>query len=174
MLVRINDLLGRTVINQTTGERLAKIDDVVFSEDMHAVIALLISGQGWFSQPCVVRWGVVQTIGDVVVVNSETALPRLSDDPMIAKLRDQNQKISGKSLIGADGKKIGTVTNTLIDEHGNVVGFEVDPGGLFIGRKFLPIAQVQTVGKDAIIASDSTLFDRSEAETAATNGTDES
>lgn len=164
-MFRVNDLLGKPVINQATGERLAKIDDVVFSQDMRAVIALLISGSGWFSQPCVVRWGAVQSIGDVVVTRSEAPLPRLGDDPMITSLRDQNHKISGTPLIGNDGKRVGTVTNTLIDDQGNVLGFEVDPGGLFIGRKFLPIAQVQTVGKDAVIALDATLRDRAEAET---------
>lgn len=163
-MFRVNDLLGKTVINQATGERLAKIDDVVFSQDMRAVIALLISGQGWFAQPCVVRWGAVQSIGDVVVTRSEAPLPRLSDDPMIAGLRDQNHKLSGTPLIGGDGQRVGAITNTLIDDRGSVLGFEVDPGGLFIGRKFLPIAQVQTVGKDAIIASDTTLRDRSDAE----------
>lgn len=165
-MLRVNDLLGKTVINQATGERLAKIDDIVFSQDMRAVIALLISGTGWFSQPCVVRWGAVQSIGDVVVTRSEAPLPRLSDDPMIANLRAQNNKISGTPLIGSDGKRVGIITNTLIDDGGSVLGFEIDPGGLFIGRKFLPIAHVQTVGKDAVIANDATLLDRSEAETA--------
>ena len=158
MVYNVNSLLDKPVINQTTGERLAKVDDIVFSQDMHAVIAALISGSGWFSQPCVVRWGAVQSIGDVLVVRSETPFPRLADDPMIANLHEQNHKLSGTAVIGSDGKKIGSIANTIIDEKGDVQGFEVDPGGLFSGRKFLPMTQVQTVGKDAIIASDSNLL----------------
>ena len=167
-MYRVNTLLDKPVINQATGERLAKVDDVVFSQDMHAVIALMISGSGWFSEACVVRWGAVQSIGDVVVVRGEGQFPRLSDDPLIAELRAQNHRISGTALIGADGVRVGTVTNVYIDDHGNVLGYEVDRGGLFKGRKFLPVAQVQTTGKDAIIASDTTLTDMKDAETLGT------
>lgn len=157
MRYKVNDLLGKAVINQTSGERLAKVSDVVFAEDMQAAIALLISGGGLFSQPLVIRWGAVQSIGDVIVAQSAAAFPKLSDDTLISGLREQNTKISGTPLIGTDGQRAGTITDTLINERGQVVGYEVDPGGLFIGRKFLPAAHVQKVGKDALIATDTTL-----------------
>ena len=156
-MFRINQLLGMAVINQTTGERLASVDNIVFSEDSRVAIALLLKGSGIFAKPQVVRWGAVQSIADVVVINATEPPRPLGEDAMIANLYKLNNRISGLPLIGAGGQRVGTLRDIFIDMQGKVLGYEVDPGGLLASHKFLPTAQVQTVGKDAVIASDTTM-----------------
>ncbi len=162
-MYHMNSLLDKAVINQATGERLATVEDVVFSKDMRAIIALLIKGSGWFSSPCVVRWGTVRSIGDVIVAQSEGDFPRLNDDRMINELSQAQHKITGTPVIGPGGERAGTVSDVLINERGIVLGYEINQG-LLSGHKFLPVAQVQTAGRDAIIVSDATLMSMKEAE----------
>ena len=163
-MYRINQLLGKTVINQATGERLASVDDVVLSEDSRLVIALLLKGNGLLAKPQVVRWGAVQSIADVIVVRAAEAFVPLNQDAMIADLHKRNNKITGLPLIGMDGQRVGTVRDIYIDLRGTVLGFEIDPGGVFAGHKFLPVAQMQTTGKDTMIASNTTMKSVKDAE----------
>jgi uncharacterized protein YrrD len=146
-----NELLGKPVIDQATGERLTSVNDAVFSADGRAIVARLSSG-GLLSSPLVLRWNTIVSIGDVIVRQGSTPLPSLGDDEEISALAKQTYHFTGTKIITSSGAEIGEVGDVFIDDRGIVVGYEVKQG-LFAGRKFLSVARAQTIGKDAIIAS---------------------
>lgn len=155
---RAKELIGKTIIHQTTGDKVAVVHDVVFDAQARKVAALLISTGGWFHDTEVVPWSRVASVGDVVLVHGEGPVITTANAPEIASEISQDARITGTTIMSDTGERLGTVGDLFIDDAGQVVGFEVKQGFLGIsGAKFLPAAQVQAVGKDAVIAHASEL-----------------
>ncbi|BBL79757.1 hypothetical protein RxyAA322_16110 [Rubrobacter xylanophilus] len=148
----VNGLFGKDVVVEDTGERRAKVEDVVFDGENRRVVALLVRG-GLFGGRDFVRWEEISGLGDVVVVRAGAEFPRLRDDPEIRELHKNSQTITGTAVIHA-GEKIGSVSDIFVDDSGAVAGYEVSRGLLsdLKGRRFLPVEQVEAAGKDAILA----------------------
>jgi uncharacterized protein YrrD len=53
---KVSDLLGREVFSQDAGEKMASVEEVIFDNDTHRVVALLVDG-GFLRSLRVVRWG---------------------------------------------------------------------------------------------------------------------
>jgi uncharacterized protein YrrD len=156
---KTKDLIGKTIVNQATGEQLATIGDVILDNDARQVVALLTDNGGWFRDAKVVLWNTVTSIGDVVVVRGGTTEIIASSERELAYLLESKTPMTGTTIISHGGERIGTVGDLFIDDAGNVVGYEVRQGFIndLSGRKFLPVESVEAVGKDAIIASGAEL-----------------
>jgi uncharacterized protein YrrD len=162
---KAKDLLGKEIV-QVTGEKLAVVQDIILDIDARQVVALLVDNGGWFRDAKIVPWNAVSNIGDIVIVKGETPIIVASSDPRLAALLDLKTPVTGTTIISDGGERIGTVGDLFIDDTGTVTGYEVKQG--FIsdlgGRKFLPVENVQAVGKDAIIAHPSDLMSVKEAQ----------
>lgn len=148
---KVNDLFGKSVIHQSTGNRIATVADVVLDGEVRRVVALVVNDGGSH----VVRWEAISGIGDVIVVHGELPLPSVGDDDEVSDLLRNANRITGTTIVSDGGEKVGTVGDLFIDEEGLVVGYAVSQG-LFKdlrGRKFLPAEGVHAVGKDAVIVS---------------------
>ena len=156
---KANELIGKSVVHQATGERIATVRDLVFQPDASCVTALLIDGGGWFRDAQVIAWSTVTSIGDVVMVQGDTPIQRANDVPQIRDELDQKFQLTNTAIMTDAGERIGTVGDLFIDETGKVVGYEVKQGLVndLAGRKFLSADSVKTVGKDAIIADTTDL-----------------
>ncbi len=156
---KANELFGKTIVAQASGERLATVRDVILDRDAHKIAALLVDSGGWFSSAKVIPWSNVVSAGDVVIVDSPGSITTVEQDSELANLLQHPQRMTGTTLITEGGERIGTVGDLFINERGEVVGYEVKQG--FIsdlgGRKFLPAETVQTIGDDAIITKDAHL-----------------
>ena len=154
-MYRVNDLLGKVAINPASGERIAPVRDVVLSGDMRSIVALITGTGGLFSDEHVVPWSSIVSLGDVIVVDGASPLGTVKENTEVAALRKQSFQITGAAVISGTGEKIGTVSDMLADPAGSILGFTVKQGLLanLMGTRFLPIEQVQTVGKDAIITT---------------------
>ncbi|HEU5013311.1 MAG TPA: PRC-barrel domain-containing protein [Roseiflexaceae bacterium] len=148
---KINDIFGKEVINQTSGEKIAAVQDVVLDRDLRQIVALLIRGGGLFSDTHVVRWNAVVSMGDVVVVRAEPPLPTLKDDAEVSELSEHANRITGTSVISDKGEELGSIGDIFINERGEVIGYEVKQGMLHSDR-YLAVENVQATGKDAIIS----------------------
>lgn len=165
---KVNDLFGTEVINQTTGDRIAPVRDVVLSADLRQIPALVLGDGGLFSAQLVVRWPAIISLGDVIVVAGTTPLPTINEDAEIAELRKRAVRITGVAVITATGERLGTVSDIGFDDQGHVLGYEIAHGvlGGLIGQRFLPSEQIQSVGKDAIITTSTELSSIKEFERA--------
>lgn len=160
-MYKANSLLGKTLINQATGERIATVGDIVFTSNYQNVAALLFGG-GLFSSPKVIPWSAVASIGDVVVVHNQE-FASLKDDQEIDSIVKNAPRITGTSVLNEGGEKLGTVEDILISERGGVIGYQVKTG--LLSKRLLPASATKAVGKDAIIGEASAMTDISNAET---------
>lgn len=157
-MYRVNELLGKEVFDQDTGEKLASVEEVIFDEDTRQVVALLVDG-GLLQGDGVVKWGSVSNIADVVALRGGEAPHDLGSDPEVSELRRHSRKAEGKEIVTEDGEKVGEVSDLFIGERGEVLGYEVKSGLVkdLAGRKFLPIEKVRSSGEDAVVAADAEL-----------------
>lgn len=150
----VNGLFGKEVVVRDTGEKQATVKNIVFGKDAKAIVALLIGG-GVFDGSRVVRWRSIVSLKDVVVVHGDAPFAKLKDEPEVENLHRHAHKITGTEVIHA-GEKIGSVDDIFVDDAGFVVGYEVKEG-MLSSNKFLPVADVESSGKDALVASASDL-----------------
>ncbi len=157
-MYKVDDMLGREVFNQDTGEKLASVEEVIFDDGTRSVVALLVKG-GLLQSPGVMRWSSVANVADVVVVRGDGALGVLHSDPEVSALRRRSRKAEGKEAITREGEKVGEVSDVLVDDRGAVLGFEVKRGLVrdLAGREQVPIREIVSHGRDAILVTGSSL-----------------
>lgn len=148
---KINAIFGKEVINQSSGEKIATVHDVVLDRELRRIVALLIRGGGLFSETRVVRWDAMVSMGDVVVVRAEPPLPTLKDDAEVSELSAHANRITGTPVISDKGAQLGSIGDIYINAQGQVIGYEVKQGMLHSDR-YLAVENVQATGKDAIIS----------------------
>ncbi|GAC1561966.1 MAG: hypothetical protein NVS2B7_36140 [Herpetosiphon sp.] len=148
----INELFGKEVVNQSSGQKIAKVQDVVLDSSARHIVALVMNDGGLIHSPSVIRWSAIATLGDVIVVNPPSPVGTVKDDTEVADLLKLETRITGTSIINPGGSEIGSVSDILVNDQGEVIGYEVKQG-LFDGRHFLSITDVQVSGKDAIITT---------------------
>ncbi len=157
-MYKAKELIGKDIVHQATGERLASVQDLLLDPDARHIVALLVDG-GWFNNARIVRWSSVVSSSDVVIVQGDNPIGIASNDPEVADLLKQDIRMTGKTIISDGGERIGSVGDLFINDAGEVVGYEVKQGFIndLSGRKFLPVGKVRAVGKDAIIADTADL-----------------
>lgn len=163
---RVNELFGKEVVSQASGEKQGTVQDIVFDEGASNIVALLVGG--FVGRGRALRWASVTSVGDVVVLGGEETLDKLREDPEMAHLHKKKHRITGTDIVTQEGEKIGEVRDLFINERGQVTGYEVSRGMVsdMRGRKFLPMENVRASGKDTIIVSDPDLVPVEEAEKA--------
>jgi uncharacterized protein YrrD len=162
---KANELIGKTIVQQGNGERIATVYDVVVDDEVRRVVALLIQTGGWLRDARVVPWSRIASIGDVILVRGDAPVIVKASDTEIADQVKQNVRISGTAIVTDNGERIGTVGDLFIDDDGRVLGYEVKQGFLSLaGHKFLPVSDVQAIGQDAVIASTDRLPSVKEAQ----------
>ena len=157
-MLKAKDLIGKALIHQATGQQIATVHDVLLDNAGTAILAVLVGG-GWLSATRVVPWESVVKFSDVLLVDGADPIIDARSDPQIAAELKQSHPLTGTTLLSESGEQIATVGDLLINERGQVVGYQVRQGFIndLAGRKFLPIAYVQAIGKDAVIAKDTDL-----------------
>jgi uncharacterized protein YrrD len=151
---KAKELIGRSIVHQATGERLATVNDVIFDSEARRVCALLTTSGGWFNDAQVVPWSRVAAVGDVILVQGDPPIITTADAPEIAEQVKGDGRISGTAIVSDTGERLGVAGDLFIDQTGNVTGIEVRQGFMsFAGKSYLPAEQVQAVGRDAIIAT---------------------
>ena len=102
------------------------------------------------------------------MAGGEEALDKLGEDPEVADLHKKSHTITGTAIVTQEGEKIGEVRDIFVNERGRVGGYEIRRGMVsdLRGRKFLPMENVQAIGKDTIIVSSPDLLPVKEAEKA--------
>jgi sporulation protein YlmC with PRC-barrel domain len=162
---KVNELYSKKVINQTNGEGVAAVSDIVLSADAQRIVALVVGGGAFSGDEQVIRWDKIISIGEYVIVDGVEPFAATGEDMKIADLREQAHQITGKVVISSSGERVGTVGDMFFDDGGRIVGYEIKQGGIFGGSNpILPAEFVHSVGKDAIIAERAELLDRDMAE----------
>lgn len=149
---KMNELFGKRVISQLTGNQVATVREVVLDPEARQIVALIISN-GHSTGEQVVRMGQILGIGEYVVVDTAQPLQPSAGDAEIVELRKGAEQITGKKMMSTTGEQFGTVGDMYLNQRGAIVGFELKHG-MFSGAEpqIIRIADIQAVGKDAVIA----------------------
>jgi uncharacterized protein YrrD len=148
---KINELFGKRVISQLTGDQVASVREVVLDAQARQIVALVLTS-GRSSDEHVVRMEHILGMGEFIVVDGSRPLQSSASDSEIVVLRKNAQQITGTRLISVTGEQVGTVGDMYIGRGGAIVGFELKHGP-FSGAdpQVFRATDVQTVGKDAVI-----------------------
>jgi len=152
MIQKINELFGKRVISQLTGDQVATVREVVIDREARRIVALIIS-KGRSSNEQVVRLEQILGMGEFIVVDGARPFYSSASDAEIVALRKGAEQITGKKLMSATGEQFGTVGDMYFDRSGAIVGFELKHG-LLSGSdpQVIRAGDVEAVGRDAVIA----------------------
>jgi len=148
--------MGLAVITLSGGERLGRVEDVVFVMATGQVAGLLVDRGGMFSKPKFLPAAQIQSIGaDAVTVAGEEALAEASPDPTALA----SKTLDGRPVLNQAGTVLGKVADVVVDTDGLTVPSLVLSTGLLDnalhGRPLLPLSLVQAIGADSVIVSNS-------------------
>jgi uncharacterized protein YrrD len=116
---------------------------------LHALYAALMPGPGTIL--------AAAPVAGRRTIEEATADTRLSSIPADAKVTVESNVPdyydvigTGTDVIAADGRKVGTVAEVMVDRNGFVSGFVIREGFLFTRDVFIPVAWIAEIGSERI------------------------
>ncbi len=155
-LLRGSDLIGRTVVDASTGDDLAEVRDVVFAPDRGAITGFTLRRRGFFGRrlKTVLPIEAVSSVGtDAVMVEGADAISDPADEPDDAVSHTSDDVLKNE-VYTMSGRLLGTVRDVIIlgGPTPRVVGFEV--GGGSVGGGLIPLGAQAAVSGSALIVPD--------------------
>ncbi len=149
------ELAGLAVVTLTGGERLGRIDDIVFQAATGLVAGFLVDRGGMFSKARFLPAAQVQSLGaDALTVTGEEALVEAA--PTSAE-ELATKTLVGRPVLNQAGTILGKVADVAVDTETLHVPYLLLATGLLEnalhGKPQLPLSQVQTIGADSVIVS---------------------
>ena len=151
-------LIGVKVISEIDGADMGRVKDLVFDHDANQVLALLMSEKDLFGliDAQIIPWSQIAHIGpDAITVVSSNSRIKAGEDSRVKNIMSRNTALSGTRIYTTDGKDLGTLADTYInDENGHIDGYEISGGFVsdtMTGKRFLPSDHELTLGKDVAL-----------------------
>lgn len=151
------ELAGLAVVTLNGGEKLGRVDDVVFDPGTGRVTGFFVDRGGMFSKPKFLPAGDVQSLGDdALTVSSDKVL---LDGPSALTGELAAKTAENLPVLNPAGTVLGKVADIGIETQSLSVPYLILATGIIgdtlHGKPHLPISAVQTVGADSVIVSDS-------------------
>ena len=149
------ELSGLAVVALAGGEKLGRIDDVVFDPSSGRVTGFFVDRGGMFSKPKFLPAGDVQGLGDdALTVASDKAL---LDGPSALTGELAAKTAEGLPVLNPAGTVLGKVADIGVDTQAMSVLYLILATGIIgdtlHGKPHLPVSAIQTVGADSVIVS---------------------
>jgi uncharacterized protein YrrD len=149
------DLIGRPVVDGSTGCDVAEIKDVVFDSARGEITGFTLRKRGFLGRRLkdVLPIGSVVSVGtDAVMIESDDALIRPQDAP--DDLVSDGSNVLDDQVITESGRKLGAVKDVIIvgGPSPRVVGFEVAGGS--VGDGLVPVGRHSAVSGSSLIVPD--------------------
>lgn len=147
------EIAGLAVVTLTSGERLGRIDDVVFQAGSGQIVGFLVDRGGMFSKPRFLAAAHVQGLGtDALTITSEEAL---TETALLGAGEAAAKTIEGRPVLNQAGTILGKVAGITVDTDSLRVLCLLLTTGLLDnalhGKPQLPLSEVQTIGADSVI-----------------------
>jgi len=151
-------LIGVKVLSEIDGADLGRVRDLVFDHDANQVLALLMSEKDLFGliDAQIIPWSQISHIGpDAITVLSSNSRIKAGEDARVKGIMNRNTALSGTRIYTTDGKDLGTLADTYLDDTtGHIDGYEISGGFVsdtMTGKRFLPSDHDLTLGKDVAL-----------------------
>jgi uncharacterized protein YrrD len=159
---RVSEIIGKPLVSAETGDRLGRVSDALLTEGGVKAIAIVLGG-GLMGKERVLPFHDIQTLGgDTVLARTESGIRDPGEWRQAGVRITRSSALSGRPAVWADGKRLGEVTDLLInDETGAFDGVEVTvrhPGGF--EQVVLSVTDDLRIGPDAVVVNHGALDDR--------------
>lgn len=149
------ELSGLAVVTLAGGEKLGRVDDIVFDPNTGRVTGFFVDRGGMFSKPKFLPAGDVQSLGeDALTVTSDKVL---LDGPSALTGELAAKTAENLPVLNPVGTVLGKVADIGVDTQSLSVPYLILATGIIgdtlHGKPHLPISAVQTVGADSVIVS---------------------
>lgn len=151
------ELSGLAVVTLTGGEKLGRVNDIVFDPNTGRITGFFVDRGGMFSKPKFLPAGDVQSLGDdALTVASDKVL---LDGPSALTGELAAKTAESLPVLNPAGTVLGKIADIAVDTQSLTVPYFVLATGIIgdtlHGKPHLPISAVQTVGADSVIVLDS-------------------
>lgn len=151
----VRELAGLAVVTLTGGERMGRVNDVVFHPATGQLAGFLVDRGGMFSKARFLATAQVRGLGtDALTVVGEEALTEAAPagaEELAAKL------LEGRPVLNQAGTILGKVADVAVDTEALRVPHLLLATGLLDnalhGKPQLPLSLIQTIGADSVIVS---------------------
>lgn len=153
------ELAGLAVVGLSGGDRLGRVDDVVFEVGTGRVVGFLVDRGGMFSKAKFLAAAQVRGLGaDALTIEGEAALVDY-DAATLGASTLAMKPLDGRPVLTQAGSVLGKIADVGVETDTLTVPYFLISTGLLDntlhGRPHLPLASVQTVGADSVIVLDS-------------------
>ena len=150
-------LKGLAVVTLTGGEKLGRVDDIVFNPSTGLVTGFFVDRGGMFSKTKFLPVGDVRGLGDdALTTESEAAL---LDGPSAMTGEVAAKTVENLPVLNPAGTVLGKVADVAVDTSALTVPYLVLSAGMVSnvlhGKPHLPTPLIQTIGADSVIVSES-------------------
>jgi uncharacterized protein YrrD len=155
-LLRGRELIGRPVVDGSTGDDIAEVKDVVFDAARGEITGLTLRRRGFLGRRLkeVLPVGEITSIGtDAVMIENADALTSPDDAPADMST-NRKSNVLANEVITESGRTLGTVRDVIVlgGRTPRVVGFEV--GGGPVGDGLVPVGRHSAVSGSSLIVPD--------------------
>lgn len=149
------ELSGLAVVTEGTGDRLGRVQDVLFDPGSGRITAFLVHPGGLFAKPQVLPRLFMRRLGsDALLVEPGKVLEDAATDPAVEGSQ-HGRALDGRPVLDDAGKFLGRVDDVLVDEENLAVPALLLGTNLIDtmlhGKPRIPLAAVKAFGQDSIV-----------------------
>jgi len=103
-----SDLIGKLIVAYETGERIERVEDLIFDQSGNRVLGFLVDEGGWTRRARVLPLREVQSIGvDAIVVPSKRSIVNADRVSDMKDVLQRNKALRKTKLMTTDGRELG-------------------------------------------------------------------
>lgn len=151
---KVSDIIAMEVVD-SGGNPIGEVERVLCSRTRGRIMGITLKQRRPVRGNAVIHYKDILSLGDdLIIVNNRSTAGDGSDHGEMDR-GAENEDVTGYTVLNADGKEMGKITDTVISEaNGSIEGYLV-AGDLFVdlieGRKLLRLERSAIVGNGSIM-----------------------
>jgi uncharacterized protein YrrD len=149
------ELSGLAVVSEGSGDKLGKVQDVLFEAGSGTVTAYLVHPGGLFAKSLLLPRLAVRTVGtDALLVEQGHVLQEIKAEPALPGSLSV-KSLDGRPVLDDTGKYLGKITDAVLaDDSLSVIALQYSGGmidSMLHGKPAIPLNVVKAIGPDSIV-----------------------
>lgn len=149
------ELSGLAVVGEGSGDKLGKVQDVLFEASSGSVTAFLVHPGGLFAKTLLLPSLAVRAVGaDAILAEQGHVLEEIKSEPALPGSLSI-KSLDGRPVLDDTGKVLGKATDAVLTDDGlSVAAIQYSSGmidSLLHGKSAIPLNVVKAIGADSIV-----------------------
>ena len=155
------DLSGLAVVGEGSGNKLGKIQDVLFDTGSGSITGFLVHPGGLFAKAQLLPRLAIRALGnDALMVEQGHVLQEITTEPVVSGSLSVSS-LDGRPILDDTGKVLGKMTDAILAEAELSIEALQYSGGvldaMLHGKANIPLSVVKAIGADSIVVPASYL-----------------